>query len=349
MSTCVFVPNATTGTNTVLRSLVFGPKDVIIYYSTIYDACEMTVLYLKETTQVQSHRIAVTYPISDDKICDAMVTAIKDIKAKDLVPRLAIFDTISANPGLRVPFERLTRICREHDVLSLIDGAHSVGMLPLDMQELDSDFFISNCHKWMYVPRSCAFLYVPERNQPLIRSTLPTSFSFVPRLDGKAPEFDALGFGRLFDTPGTTDSSSFVTVAAAIEWRKQVTWKDLKGEEAIRQYCVSQAEEASKMLARRLETEVLENQSGIFLKNVRVPLDWQKDAGGDKKTADMIAIWIERTILYEYKSFMVVRTHAQKWWWRISAQIYLTMEDWEKAADIMAEVCEKVKKGEWKS
>ena len=329
--------------------MVFGPKDVILYYSTIYDACEMTVLYLKETTQVQTRRIPVTYPISDDEICEAMVSAINDVNAKGLVPRLAIFDTISANPGLRVPFERLTRLCREQNVLSLIDGAHSVGMLPLDMQRLDPDFFISNCHKWLYVPRSCAFLYVPARNQSLIRSSLPTSFSFKPRPEGEAPTFDVLGFERLFETPGTTDSSSFVTVAAAIEWRKQVTWEGLKGEEAIRKYCVSQAEEASTMLAQRFGTEVLDNQSGIFLKNVRVPLDWQKDAGGDQKTADVMAVWIERTILYEYKSFMVVRTHARNWWLRISAQIYLTMEDWGKAADIMTEVCERARKGEWKS
>ena len=37
--TCVFVPNATTGVNTVLRSLVFKPGDVIIYFATIYGAC----------------------------------------------------------------------------------------------------------------------------------------------------------------------------------------------------------------------------------------------------------------------------------------------------------------------
>ncbi|GAB7337034.1 hypothetical protein MBLNU457_g2446t1 [Dothideomycetes sp. NU457] len=349
VSACVFVPNTTTGVNTILRSLVFQPKDVIIHYGTIYDACEATVLYLEETTPVQAHRIPLTYPVSDDSICDAMLAAIQDVKAKGLVPRIAVFDTISASPGVRVPFERLTKLCKEHSVLSLVDGAHSVGMLRLNMSELDPDFFVSNCHKWLYVPRSCAFLYVPQRNQALIRSSLPTSFSFVPRREGQAPPFLDDAFAKLFEGPGTTDSSSFLTVKAAIEWRRHVTWEGRKGEEAVLDYCVAQAEEASAMLARRFGTEVLANGSDIFMKNVRLPLDWQTVAGGDQAKAKEVGIWIAKTILYEYNSFMTVNVHAQNWWFRMSAQIYLTMQDWEKAADIMAEVCERVKKGEWKS
>lgn len=343
------MPNTTTGINTVLRSLVFQPKDVIIYYSTIYEACEATVLYMEETTHVQTRRIPMTYPVSDDEICDAMVAAIEDVKSSGLVPRLAIFDTISAGPGVRVPYERLTKLCREHKVLSLVDGAHAVGMLPLNMGALDPDFFVSNCHKWLYVPRSCAFLYVHRRNQALIRTSLPTSYSFVPRPDGKAPAFADDAFEKLFEGPGTTDSSSYLTVAAAIEWRKRVTWEGERGEKAILGYCVAQAEDASAMLARRFGTDVLPNGTDIFMKNVRLPLSWETVAGGDQATADRVGLWIARTILNEYNSFMIVRVHAQNWWLRMSAQIYLTIEDWRKAADIMAEVCERVRKGEWKS
>lgn len=344
------MPNTTTGVNTILRSLVYQPKDVIIYYSTIYEACEATVFYMEETTPVQAHRIPLTYPMSDDEICSALVAAIHDVKAKGLVPRLAIFDTITAAPGVRVPFERLTKLCREHEVLSLVDGAHAVGMLPLNMTELDPDFFVSNCHKWLYVPRSCAFMYVPRRNQALIRSSLPTSYSFVPRPAGKTPAFEDDAFEKLFEGPGTTDSSSFLTVAAAIEWRRHVTWGSLRGEAAILGYCTAQAAEGSALLARRFGTDVLPNGPDIFMKNVRLPLDWDEIAGGDQATADQIGLWIAKTILNEYNSFMIVRTHAEHWWMRMSAQVYLTMrEDWEKAADIMIEVCERVRKGDWKS
>ena len=50
--TCVFVPNTTTGLNTVLRNLKFSPEHVIVYFATIYGSIEKTILYLTETTPV---------------------------------------------------------------------------------------------------------------------------------------------------------------------------------------------------------------------------------------------------------------------------------------------------------
>lgn len=107
----------------------------------------MTVSYITETTPATSRRIDFTYPVSDAWLCSAFSDAVEQIKAEGNRPKIAIFDTIVSMPGVRFPFEQLTKLCREHDVLSLIDGAHSVGHIPLDLEELDPDFFVSNCHK----------------------------------------------------------------------------------------------------------------------------------------------------------------------------------------------------------
>src|SRR4051794_13599504 len=47
VSTVVYVPNATTGVNTVLRNLAWNPdgRDEILYFDTIYGACGKTVAY----------------------------------------------------------------------------------------------------------------------------------------------------------------------------------------------------------------------------------------------------------------------------------------------------------------
>lgn len=90
------------------------------------------------------------WPIEDDDLVDQFEAAISRINTEDNGKRrvrLAIVDTITSQPGLRIPYEKLTAKCREHDVLSLVDGAHGVGQIPLDLSTLDADFFTTNLHK----------------------------------------------------------------------------------------------------------------------------------------------------------------------------------------------------------
>src|SRR5579871_361460 len=65
VETITYVPNATTGINTVLRNLTFQPGDKIIYFATIYGSCEKTVAYLIETTPVEAVKIQYNYPVSN--------------------------------------------------------------------------------------------------------------------------------------------------------------------------------------------------------------------------------------------------------------------------------------------
>jgi selenocysteine lyase/cysteine desulfurase len=137
------VPNATGGINTVLRNLKYEQGDKIFYLSTAYGACEKAIDHITETTPAESIRIELNYPISDDEL----VAKFHKTLIENLPVKVAMFDTLSSLPGARIPFERLVEVCRRTGVLSLIDGAHGIGCIPLDLGELDADFFISNCHK----------------------------------------------------------------------------------------------------------------------------------------------------------------------------------------------------------
>ena len=168
----VFVPNATTATNVVLQNLTYDQGDMILHLSTLYGAVAKMIEYLHETRGVESVNIAVEYPIGDDALVSRFQNAIKDVKSSGgRRVKVAIFDTISSLPGVKVPWERLVEVCREEGVLSFVDGAHGtciselflltpplsgnansgirvgVGHIDLGLSKVQPDFFTSNCHK----------------------------------------------------------------------------------------------------------------------------------------------------------------------------------------------------------
>jgi selenocysteine lyase/cysteine desulfurase len=357
----VFVPNASTGTNTVLRNLVFSPGDVIVYFATIYGACGRSITYITETTPATSHMIEYTYPLSDSELCAKFEEAVEEIKASGKNPRVAIYDTIASQPGVRMPFERLTELCRKHGILSCIDGAQCVGGIPIDLKSLDPDFYTTNCHKWLLTPRGSAVLYVPERHHALMRSTIPTSHGFVPAPtnDGSPaarspfPPSAKSAFVNNFEFVGSIDNSPVLCVPAAIEWRKRVTWEGKQGEEAIYAYMAHNAREGGELMAAAFGTEIMDNAEGTltncFFTNVRLALDFEEQAQSDAGKAIQIVHWMNRILVDEYDTFLGFNFYDGAWWVRLSGQIYLTKEDFQWATDVLKEVFERVKKGEWES
>lgn len=358
-STCVFIPNATTGLNTVLRGLTYQPSEVIIYFATLYGACQKTVDFITETTPAESYKIDYTYPVSDQFLCSALEEAIRSLRKQGKSPKLAIFDTIVSLPGVRMPFERLTAICKQNEIYSVIDAAHCVGHIPLDLGELDADFFFSNCHKWLYVPRGCAVFYVPERNQHLMRSTLPTSHGFVPlptegrQINNPLPASDKSEFINNFEFVGTIDNSPYLCVPAALQWRAKLSWESKRGEEAIFAYNRTLAREAGKLVSSMLGTELMENEEGTLTQcnfsNVRLLLSFRDIAGGDLATGNKVGQWIAQVLVGEYDTFIAIILYGEAWWVRLSSQVYLSVEDFRWGAEVLQKVCARVEAGEWQN
>ncbi|GAM84551.1 hypothetical protein ANO11243_025470 [Dothideomycetidae sp. 11243] len=360
-STVVYVSNATLALNTVLRNLRYETGDVAIYFSTIYSGIEKTLLYISETTPLRLHNVPLAHPLSDGAVLSAFRTAIADIRAAGLTPKFAVYDTESSLPGIRCPFEALTSICRDEGILSCIDGAHGVGHLPLDLGKLDPDFFVSNLHKWLFVPRPCAVLYVPLRHQHLMRSSLPTSHGFVPKaLEGTINNpLPSTGeplsaFEVNFEFVGTLDTTAYIPVSAALEWRRRFVWGEFEGEQAIMGYCFQQAQDAGKIVALTLGTEILENDEQTLGKccfsNVRLPLDYATLIGGNEvnwsKVVD-VARWIEEVLVTDFGTFVAVIFLNGAWVVRLSAQVYLTLDDWRMAGEWLKTVCDRAREKKW--
>lgn len=97
--------------------------------STLYNAIERTMAFIQDSQNVQLVKVDLVYPLSDRQVVDAFKDTIERERAKDPnVPiRMAVFDAISSVPGVRCPFEALIKLCKEYEILSLVDGAHAIG------------------------------------------------------------------------------------------------------------------------------------------------------------------------------------------------------------------------------
>lgn len=144
----VLVPNASTGLNTVLRNLTYEKGDKLVYLSTTYSGMEKALIEIADKClpegTVEALRVEIEYPISNDEILRRFERAI----SQDGV-RVALFDTVSSLPALRLPFEKMVTLCKKYNVLSVIDAAHAVGCIKMDMRALDADFLVSNLHKYV--------------------------------------------------------------------------------------------------------------------------------------------------------------------------------------------------------
>jgi selenocysteine lyase/cysteine desulfurase len=146
----VFVPNATTGVNTVLRNLKWEKGDVVVHFSTIYGACEKTLSSIKEHEPLETVNIQLEYPIRDAEIVRRLRETVGRTRGEGKKVRLAMFDTVLTFPGAKMPWEDLVEACKEMGVLSLIDGAHGIGHIDLrHLEDVGPDFFVSNCHKYV--------------------------------------------------------------------------------------------------------------------------------------------------------------------------------------------------------
>ncbi|KAK4062342.1 hypothetical protein Trihar35433_9163 [Trichoderma harzianum] len=354
----VLVPNATLALNTVLRNLRYEPGDLIAYVQGTYGAIEKTVDYLVETTPVESVRVPFD-PTTDDD--DTLVGAFRSVLQEHQGRiRVAIFDTVLSMPGLRMPFERLTEICREFGVLSAIDGAHGIGMIDLDLDKLGADFLTSNCHKWLFVPHTCAMLYVASRNQGLMRSSLPTSHGFQPlpeilqKKQYTSPyELPASKnpFVFQFSYTGTIDNGPPLCIPAALDFRKGICG----GEEAIQAYCRDLARDGEKLAVEILQTRALPmpETKRVAFANVQLPLKISSSSTGENE--DLIPLgdvsnvinFILEHLAQDYNTFVNLGFISGSLWARFSAQVYLELKDFEYGAKALKELCERVLKREY--
>lgn len=249
----VYVPNATTGLNTVARSLPLETGDEIVTTDHEYGALNRTWEFLCEKAGAVYKRVEIPVPVSSEQDFVERVWA-------EVTPRTRVLflSHITSPTALIFPLRELVQRARERGILSVIDGAHTVGQIPLDLRALDADVYSSNCHKWLLAPKGSALLYVRRELQDRIEP-LVVSWGWHPEKPA------ASRFVQEQEWQGTRDIAAYLATPAAIRFTQENNW------DAVRAECHAMAVYAQEQILGLSGLEPLSNEDW-FAQMVTVPL-----------------------------------------------------------------------------
>lgn len=196
----VFVPNATTGVNTILRSLTFAAGDELLLTNHSYAACRKTVEFVCQRSGARAVVAQLPFPCRhDDQIVSAILGCVTSRT------RLALLDHVTSPTALVLPLTRLVRELQSRDVDTLVDGAHAPGMVPLALSALGAAYYTGNAHKWLCAPKGAAFLHVRRDRQAELHPNV-ISHGY------------GSGFHAEFDWTGTSDPTAWLCIPEALRF-----------------------------------------------------------------------------------------------------------------------------------
>jgi len=217
----VFVPNATFGVNVVARSLALGAGDEVLTTDHEYGACDRTWQFLSQKRGFNYCRQTISLPATTPE-------AIVEQLWQGVTPQTKVIflSHITSATAVRFPVEAICERARAAGILTLVDGAHAPGQIPLDLTAVGADFYTGNCHKWLMSAKGAGFLYARRAVQHLVEP-LVVSWGW----GAERPFTTNSDFLDYLEWTGTHDPAAYLSVPAAIQFQEEYAWT------AVRQQC----------------------------------------------------------------------------------------------------------------
>ena len=316
----VFVPNATHGVNSVLRSLRFRRGDQILITSHTYNACANAARFVARRQRVKIVVVEIPFPIqTSDQVLDAVLAAVTS------QTRLALLDHVTSPTSLVLPIQQLVRELSARGVETLVDGAHAPGMVPVELGEMAPTYYTANCHKWICAPKGSGFLFVQPDRQDRIH---PLAISH----GANSPRTDRSRFWMEFDWTGTHDPTPYLCVPVALD---HISSLHPGGWPGIMQHNHRAAVRARHDICQKLALPIPCPDSmvgAMFTLDVPHPL-------GSGNTSQEQADRFHDRLLDEHGIQVIVHSFAGRLYFRVSQMLHNTPQDVGSLVRALEQIC----------
>jgi len=211
----VYTPNPTFAINIIAKNMKLQPGDEILSTNLEYGAMDRTWNYYCRSYGAVYRRQEISLPVeSKEKFIQEFW------KGYSSKTKAIFISQITSSTAMKLPVMEICEKAKELGLLTIVDGAHVPGHMPLDLSNLKADIFTGACHKWMMTPKGSSFLYVKKALQDAL-DPLIISWGY---------ESDQPSGSRFHDYHqfnGTRDFSAYLTIPKAIEFMKDHNWNDV--------------------------------------------------------------------------------------------------------------------------
>lgn len=211
----VYTPNPTTAINMVVRSLGLEAGDEILSSDHEYGAMDRTWRHICSLTGAKYVQQPITLPVTTPE--DFIEEFLAGITHRT---RIIFLSQITSLTALTFPVQEICVKAREIGIISIIDGAHVPGHMPLDLQVINADIYTGACHKWLCAPKGSAFLYAHPDIQPRL-DPLVVSWGYEADKPGPSQFID------YHEWQGTRDLAAFLSVPSAIQYQEENDWNEV--------------------------------------------------------------------------------------------------------------------------
>ncbi|MEE8525444.1 MAG: aminotransferase class V-fold PLP-dependent enzyme [Thermoanaerobaculia bacterium] len=126
--------------------------------------------------------------------------------------RVLVLPHLDNTLGLRHPVAEIARLARDKGVRFIaVDGAQTVGMLPVDVSAMGVDVYATSPHKWLQAPKGLGLIYVRREIQDQLRPMWVTWGQ--QRWQGTA---------RVYEDYGTRNLAEVLALGDAIEFQQHL-------------------------------------------------------------------------------------------------------------------------------